>query len=74
MLILKKLISLSLFIAAINLASVTAQDPEPYYFKPYKQLPATPVKNQQQTGTCWAFSAVSFLESERCLVRMNVYL
>lgn len=64
MLILKKLISLSLFIAAINLASVTAQDPEPYYFKPYKQLPATPVKNQQQTGTCWAFSAVSFLESE----------
>lgn len=27
-------------------------------------LPATPVKNQASTGTCWCFASVSFLESE----------
>jgi bleomycin hydrolase len=41
-----------------------AQEREPYTFKADKQLAATPVKNQQQTGTCWAFSCASFLESE----------
>ncbi len=61
---LKKLATLFLVVFAVQLTSVNAQDPEPYYFKPYKQLPATPVKNQQQTGTCWAFSSVSFIESE----------
>lgn len=35
-----------------------------YSFKPYKQMSATSVKNQQKTGTCWAFSGASFLESE----------
>jgi bleomycin hydrolase len=29
-----------------------------------KVLPFTPVKNQAQTGTCWAFASCSFLESE----------
>lgn len=32
-------------------------------------LPATPVKNQAMTGTCWDFSTLSFLESE--LLRMG---
>ncbi len=27
-------------------------------------LPATPVQNQSRTSTCWAFSALSFFESE----------
>jgi bleomycin hydrolase len=25
---------------------------------------ATPVENQSQTGTCWSFSSMSFIESE----------
>jgi bleomycin hydrolase len=29
-----------------------------------KQLPATSVKNQYRSGTCWSYSAISFLESE----------
>lgn len=29
-----------------------------------KGIIATPVKNQQQTGTCWAFSTTSLLESQ----------
>lgn len=37
---------------------------EPFQFKEYKRSNATSVKNQGSTGTCWAFSTVSFLESE----------
>lgn len=35
-----------------------------YTFKETTRLSATPVKNQEKTGTCWAFSTASFLESE----------
>lgn len=52
---------------ALLLAASTglwAQNGTAYTFKPFKQLAATPVKDQQQTGTCWAFSGASFLESE----------
>jgi len=35
-----------------------------YVFTIVKQLPATPVKNQYRSGTCWSYSAISFLESE----------
>jgi bleomycin hydrolase len=41
-----------------------AQSNQPYEFSEYKRLAATPVKSQDQTGTCWAFSTASFLESE----------
>ncbi len=33
-------------------------------FKKINILPHTPVKNQYHTGTCWAFSGTSFIESE----------
>ena len=35
-----------------------------YEFKPVKDLEATDVISQGRTGTCWSFSASSFLESE----------
>jgi Aminopeptidase C len=35
-----------------------------YEFKIIKENPATPVKDQAQTGTCWCFATCSFLESE----------
>lgn len=35
-----------------------------YQFKVLKNLEATPVENQNRTGTCWSFSALSYLESE----------
>lgn len=35
-----------------------------YLFTMQKQLPVTPVKNQNKTNTCWSFSAISLLESE----------
>ena len=35
-----------------------------YQFTVVKQLPATSIKNQNRSGTCWSYSAISFLESE----------
>ena len=35
-----------------------------YEFTIVKNLPATAVKNQAATGTCWCFATTSFLESE----------
>lgn len=36
----------------------------PYVFKMENEVKRTPVKNQYQTGTCWCFSTISYLESE----------
>ena len=35
-----------------------------YEFTVVKELPVTPVKNQYRSGTCWCYSALSFIESE----------
>lgn len=41
------------------------QAPQPEYkFTVVKENPITTVKNQNSSGTCWCFSAISFLESE----------
>jgi bleomycin hydrolase len=40
-----------------------------YEFTEEIRLPATPVKNQYRSGTCWSYSALSFIESE--LLRMG---
>ena len=35
-----------------------------YKFTVVKELPCTPVKNQNRSSTCWSFSSVGFIESE----------
>ncbi len=40
-----------------------------YEFTPEVQIACSDVKNQGNTGTCWSFSTISFLESE--LIRMG---
>ena len=63
--------------SALMSATLQAQDEEKkdstdqdeYQFVIDKELPATPIKNQYRTGTCWSFSTISFLESE--LLRMG---
>ena len=44
-------------------AQQSSRGPE-YEFKTIKELPVTSVKNQYRSGTCWCFSALSFVESE----------
>lgn len=55
------LLCLSVFASAQQRA---AADLPEYTFTTVKAAPITPVKNQASSGTCWSFSAISFLESE----------
>ena len=52
---------------AVSMTAATAQEqpkaPE-YEFTVVKENPVTSVKNQYRSGTCWCFSALSFVESE----------
>jgi bleomycin hydrolase len=56
-------LAITLFLAG----SVMAQSG--YTFTDVKRLPATSVKDQYRSGTCWSFSGISFFESE--LLRMG---
>lgn len=42
---------------------------EPYTFNIVNEVPATQIKNQYRSGTCWTFASASFIESE--LLRLN---
>jgi bleomycin hydrolase len=42
----------------------TVAAPEGYKFSTVVSLPATPVKDQAASGTCWCFATTSFMESE----------
>lgn len=46
-----------------------AKKPAEYEFTVVKENPVTSMKNQYRSGTCWCFSALSFVESE--LLRMG---
>ena len=55
--------------AAIALAALSAAAQETpkapeYEFTTVKENPITSIKNQYRSGTCWCFSALSFVESE----------
>ncbi len=58
----KRLLFCLFLLASAN--ALSAQKAQAYEFKEVKNLACTPVKSQDQTGTCWAFSTASFLESE----------
>lgn len=53
---------------ALALSSLAAFG-QGYQFTEVATVPATPVKNQASTGTCWCFATTSFMESE--LLRMG---
>ena len=60
-------IAFAALIAAIPVAAQAPQTeskaPE-YEFTTIKENPITSIKNQYRSGTCWCFSALSFIESE----------
>ncbi len=52
-------------IAAFVFVSVSAQESELYHkFTDIKTVPATSVKDQNKSGTCWSFATLAFMESE----------
>ena len=53
-----------LFSAAVLALAATAATAQDYQFTTVKENPVTSIKNQYRSGTCWCFSALSFIESE----------
>ena len=52
---------------AVSLTGQSKKDreiPQVCQFTIEKNLPATPVKDQHRSGTCWSYASVSFFESE----------
>jgi len=58
----------SLIFASFFAQTIFAQDEseskKAYEFTITKEVPATSVKNQYRSGTCWSFSSLAFVESE----------
>ena len=52
------------FSAAVLALAATAATAQDYQFTTVKENPITSIKNQYRSGTCWCFSALSFVESE----------
>jgi bleomycin hydrolase len=65
---LTKLLLLALTTAFFNFntAAVLAQDDADtaYIFETVVDIPATTVKDQHRSGTCWSFAGISFMEAE----------
>ena len=52
----------AVFLSALSAYAQT--DGAKYEFTTIKENPVTSIKNQYRSGTCWCFSALSFIESE----------
>ena len=55
--------------AGLCFAQGEKQVSTPYQFTVVKEVPATPVKDQYSSGTCWSFAGIGLMESE--LLRMG---
>ena len=65
----KKIQIIGLLLLSAIFMNVQIAIAQGYKFTEDIRLKDTPVKNQYRSGTCWSFSAISFLESE--LLRMG---
>jgi bleomycin hydrolase len=63
----KKYLSLVMFLVLTT--SIAFSQETGFIFTMKKDIPCTPVKNQNATNTCWCFSGISVFESE--LIRMG---
>lgn len=60
----KKTVFLIATVSLLSFSTAAQEAEDGFKFKTIKELPVTSVKNQASSGTCWCFSAISFLESE----------
>jgi hypothetical protein len=61
----KKIILVAAILLSAGAAAFAQRvKPADYQFTIEKENPITSIKNQNRSGTCWCFSALSFLESE----------
>lgn len=58
------IVVLAVFSFSVFAEGEKKEEKKGYVFEDQIDLPATPVKNQYRSGTCWSFSGLSFLESE----------
>jgi bleomycin hydrolase len=58
------IILLTFFVTPFFLTAQEKQENKDYNFEITKELPHTVVKNQGNSGTCWSYATISFLESE----------
>ena len=68
-------VSLAALITSITIHAQTAKDsvPEKYVFTKAIDLPATSVKDQSASGTCWSFATTSFIESELLRITKDTF-
>lgn len=59
-----KILNLKRMVCVVFIAVATSVFAQKYEFTPVIDIEASNIKNQGKTGTCWSFSASSFLESE----------
>ena len=58
-----------LFAAALLMSAAIFAQEEGFQFTTIKEAPITSIKNQNRSGTCWAYSSLAFFEAE--LLRMG---
>ncbi len=70
----RKLMTLVLFFsAALTFAQSGDQEEDGYKFQTVKEIPITSIKNQNRSGTCWAYSSLGFFEAELLRIGKGEY-
>lgn len=60
----RKLMTLVLFLVATIIVAQEKENEDGYHFQTVKEIPITSIKNQNNSGTCWAYSSLGFFEAE----------
>lgn len=51
-------------LALVSMSAIAQESSKGFEFTTIKELPITSIKNQNRSGTCWAYSSLGFFEAE----------